>query len=239
LIEIFLREDIDGEALLHLNEEKLKQLGVTIGNITKIQLRTVELKNGENTIQSPNKTVDSPKALSPQDEEKLIELGLKKLEKLKGLQNMSSQDRKEKAKKLVVKSALLDSYLNSNFVATRETMVQLLETPESASTSESKMFSSTASEAPTRIDQDADILEMRKMVEQIDIVENMPSGAPIQASRLSVSTEEFLKVKLVIVELDNSATHRSFRKILSPLMDGFNVSMQFGMFHSAIIVGPW
>lgn len=48
-----------------------------------------------------------------------------------------------------------------------------------------------------------------------------------------------LKVKLVIVEIHQTNTQRSFRQLLSPIMNTFHISPQFGMFHSALVVGPW
>jgi hypothetical protein len=48
-----------------------------------------------------------------------------------------------------------------------------------------------------------------------------------------------LKVKLIIVELHQNNNQRNIRKVLSPIMDSFNIAQKFGLFHSALIVGPF
>jgi hypothetical protein len=48
-----------------------------------------------------------------------------------------------------------------------------------------------------------------------------------------------VKVKLVIAEICKSNTQKAIRKMLSPILTTFDNNQQFGMFHSALIVGPW
>jgi len=298
----FLQNEIDGEALLLLNEERLERLGVTLGPASKILQRVHVLKEPvEYDVAKPttSETIDTPKPLqkqssgkkpnspqtsftqpmsvtpskplSKQEEEKLIQLGIKKLEKLKGLQNLSFDQRKDKARNLVVKEALLASYLNSDYVATRKTMCNLLETNESA---QNNNFVSIAQSTASQVvdgnqimDDEEDKEHIRSIMQQIDVIESgknvgakkgkitqqelqMQRNSPVadsmselsqivQKSQLTITNEEFLKVKLVIVEIHNSASQRTFRRVLSPLMDTFNISPQFGLFHSALIVGPW
>ncbi len=216
-----------------MDAEKIQRLGVTIGNSTKIYLQIEALTKG---------SVHNQTSFS--NNEKLLELGLKKMEKMKGLAKLSAPERKEKISKLVIKEELLNSYLSKDFVATRKEIVQLMETsthPLRRAESETKMLASTTTDSQPMTEESEDleqqeVEEMKRVVQQIDTLESMAKGTPMQ---LSIKTEEFLKVKLVIVELDTSDTHRNFRKVLSPLMDSFNVSMQFGFFHSALIVGPW
>jgi len=52
-------------------------------------------------------------------------------------------------------------------------------------------------------------------------------------------TNEKLKIKLVITEISQTKKDKDLRKLLSPFASAFNLSPQFGMFHSALIVGPW
>lgn len=321
LTESFFKNDIDGEALLLLNEDRLIKLGVSIGNATKILERvrimkepseqeegivhqsgvvvnpnyfhtattseTVDTshiplhtnggssslakalnkKQSKNSNDSPRSPPNSQthKPLPKQEEEKLIQLGMKKLEKLKGLQNLSLEQRKDKARNLVIREALLASYLNSDYVATRKTMINLLETDEPQSGSALNMQSASGLvEGKQIVEDEEDKEHIRNIMKQADVVEETgnsrmqqvqrqdllslgvptPSdisemGQMTQKSQLAVTNEEFLKVKLVIVEIHNSASQRTFRRVLSPLMDTFNISPQFGLFHSALIVGPW
>jgi len=66
-----------------------------------------------------------------------------------------------------------------------------------------------------------------------------PSLAPSATSIMTVTDEEYLRIKLVIVEIHQNTSQRTFRKVLSPIMDAFDISPTFGLFHSALIVGPW
>jgi hypothetical protein len=48
-----------------------------------------------------------------------------------------------------------------------------------------------------------------------------------------------IKVKLVIAEICKSDTQKAIRKMLSPVLTRLDHQQQFGMFHSALVVGPW
>eukprot|EP00817_Percolomonadidae_sp_ATCC50343_P006001 CAMPEP_0117430182 /NCGR_PEP_ID=MMETSP0758-20121206/9702_1 /TAXON_ID=63605 /ORGANISM="Percolomonas cosmopolitus, Strain AE-1 (ATCC 50343)" /LENGTH=368 /DNA_ID=CAMNT_0005217907 /DNA_START=365 /DNA_END=1468 /DNA_ORIENTATION=+ len=49
-----------------------------------------------------------------------------------------------------------------------------------------------------------------------------------------------LTIKLVIVEIHHSNGQRLLRKTLTPVINSFSkLAPQFGIFHSALIVGPW
>lgn len=48
-----------------------------------------------------------------------------------------------------------------------------------------------------------------------------------------------VKVKLVIAEICKSDAQKAIRKLLSPVLTKFDHQQQFGMFHSALVVGPW
>ncbi|KAL0481803.1 structural maintenance of chromosomes protein [Acrasis kona] len=50
------------------------------------------------------------------------------------------------------------------------------------------------------------------------------------------SKRPHLKIKLVITELPDN---KKERKVLSPILSTLNLSPQFGLFHSALIIGPW
>jgi hypothetical protein len=48
-----------------------------------------------------------------------------------------------------------------------------------------------------------------------------------------------IRIKLVIAEICKNNTQKAIRKLLSPILTTFDTQQQFGMFHSALIVGPW
>lgn len=68
--------------------------------------------------------------------------------------------------------------------------------------------------------------------------EIVPEGTELNAVK---STEaKKIPVKLVVTEMNNSNTFKTFRKFLSPIMNSLpNLTHEFGIFHTAIIVGPW
>ncbi|KAF0972599.1 hypothetical protein FDP41_008848 [Naegleria fowleri] len=192
-----------------------------------------------------------------QDDEEAIKKCLIKLDKLKGLQNLSEKQKRDKAKNLVIKHHLLNSYLNKDFVATKRTITELINdspVPSSSSTRHNSVSSSSSSsigsiipssKAPTimiasenveihdtgAVNDDEDKKDLQKVANEISDLQTNKNYV--------IKDEEFLKVKLVIVELHRTAAQRNFRKFLSPVLDTFNVVPQFGLFHSALVVGPW
>ena len=46
-----------------------------------------------------------------------------------------------------------------------------------------------------------------------------------------------IKVKLVIAEIAKGELQKTIRKMLSPILTKFDQQQQFGMFHSAVVVG--
>jgi len=48
-----------------------------------------------------------------------------------------------------------------------------------------------------------------------------------------------VKIKLIISEVTNSTIRKNFRKLISPILSKLEILPEFGMFHTAIVVGPW
>ena len=48
-----------------------------------------------------------------------------------------------------------------------------------------------------------------------------------------------IKIKLIIVEISHTKKEQNIRKFLSPIATTLGKNPQFGMFHSALVVGPW
>jgi hypothetical protein len=48
-----------------------------------------------------------------------------------------------------------------------------------------------------------------------------------------------LKIKLVITETSITNNKKIFREIFSPIATKFDLIPKFGMFHSALMIGPW
>ncbi len=47
-----------------------------------------------------------------------------------------------------------------------------------------------------------------------------------------------IKIKLVIAEICKSDTQKAIRKLLSPILTKIDYQQHFGMFHSALVIGP-
>lgn len=50
---------------------------------------------------------------------------------------------------------------------------------------------------------------------------------------------EKIKVKLIIAEICRTEMKKAFRKFVSPILMDLRQQQKFGMFHSALVVGPW
>jgi len=47
-------------------------------------------------------------------------------------------------------------------------------------------------------------------------------------------------IKLVVSEISHTATEKDFRKAISPFASIIpNIKSEYGMFHTALVVGPW
>lgn len=55
---------------------------------------------------------------------------------------------------------------------------------------------------------------------------------------LELKTNEKLKIKLVITEVAKTKKAKDLRQVLSPFASALNINPKFGMFHSALIIGP-
>jgi hypothetical protein len=223
-----------------MTEESLNRMGVSVGNAAKIMRRLkVSKQTPKQTNTEPPESTSPQNADQPEDERK-INAVRKKMEKAKGWHELPPDQQRAKARNLVINEALLRNYFDTKYIATRKLAMDITESS------------------------DGDIeekQEMKKIIEQIDEVENesyttndmkedkkrmsfsaaeiIQMGKIARKTQLQVGTEEFLKIKLVIVEIHNTASTRTMRRMLTPLMDTFGLGPQFGMFHSALVVGPW
>ncbi len=359
---------MDGARLLRMNEKALIEFGLTDMATRRSLISKIQHLREVGKVRTDEWTTEH--------ERKLIDLGVKKLEKLKGLSNLSEEQKREKAKVFVLKEYLLETYLNQEFVATKRTLTELLEEPStldsgaasdgshidtsghkflmenpattSGTTNAAAAFigASTASDQPhgsgatttstgggatttsttttsttgassqllpfasvgeshqevmmnhqqhratpqessnqeaekeaekeeTTVENDDNdeppvdekwlaqqtkqdtnnLLRMKQELEAIQQCEAQMAemrrkqqgsggmggsmGGGGGTSMMTVKNEEYMKVKLVIVEIHQNASQRTFRKVLSPIMDAFDIAPTFGLFHSALIVGPW
>ncbi|KAL0486634.1 SAMD7 [Acrasis kona] len=233
----FYENDIDGEALVLLNQETLTSLGVSIGNAAKIHNRVHSELGDLASLKRNSSTLTDTGA--EQEEEKAIAVGMKKMEKVKGWHELPPSQQRMKVRSLVVKQALSKAYFDTDYVATKRFTMDLInqkgdeqETKEMLKTmKKADILEGSTAEAPD--------LPLQSVADSNNI-EDFTNEEILQLSnaprKTLIQPQEYLKVKLVIVEIHTSS---STLRMLTPIMDTFNFSPQFGMFHSALIVGPW
>ncbi|KAG2387468.1 hypothetical protein C9374_001800 [Naegleria lovaniensis] len=54
-----------------------------------------------------------------------------------------------------------------------------------------------------------------------------------------IQLKDKIRIKLLVTETARNSTDRTIRQLLSPVLNSFNVLPEMGMFHTALIVGPW
>ena len=63
---------------------------------------------------------------------------------------------------------------------------------------------------------------------------------PIENKKIRSKKDLNLPIKLVITEITKSNKYKSFRRKFSPVLKFLpNLKKEFGMFHTALIIGPW
>jgi hypothetical protein len=153
-------------------------------------------------------------------------------------QNMPPDDLREWARSLCVKDELIDWYLNPEFASTIETLNKLDETQAKVINAQSDgggLFASSTSESvPTTSETNDDVEEMFK-----DDIDYDAEEIKTMAQQPNMKIGKTIKIKLIIAEICKSDTQKALRKMLSPVLTKFDVQQQFGMFHSALVIGPW
>ncbi|KAF0980616.1 hypothetical protein FDP41_013099 [Naegleria fowleri] len=64
-----------------------------------------------------------------------------------------------------------------------------------------------------------------------------PQRLPIYENKKK--NESFMKVKMVVTEMGDGAAHRFIRRFGSMFKNSTIQQMEYGMFHTALIIGPW
>lgn len=78
-----------------------------------------------------------------------------------------------------------------------------------------------------------------------EVAKNLCDKDSLKASYLSYDPKQYsknekIRIKLVISDqISKNKNSQNIRKWLSPFMSGLNLAPQFGLFHSALVVGPY
>lgn len=154
-------------------------------------------------------------------------------------QNMPEEELKEWARSLCMGNELKEWYLNPEFATTVEQFEKLEKVnatavkASSGNTGGGGVFSSTSESQESRPqsengesfnldDIDFDLEDIRK-----------------DAAKPFMQIGKRIKIKLIIAEICKSDTQKALRKMLSPILTKLDYQQQFGMFHSALVIGPW
>jgi len=160
----------------------------------------------------------------------------------------------EWAESLSIESELIEWYLNPDFAAIERTYEKLSKLSETQQSEGLLNFKSTGSESiklsegmnAFKIDEtfDIDDEENKENKEKNDDEKDEKDDIDLselkkESGRPEQEIGKTVKVKLVIAEICKSNTQKAIRKMLSPILTTLDTNQQFGMFHSALIVGPW
>ncbi|KAF0984907.1 hypothetical protein FDP41_000806 [Naegleria fowleri] len=74
--------------------------------------------------------------------------------------------------------------------------------------------------------------------EDLDLGEIMNSPEHLEVQK-SLLNQDRLRVKIIVSEICDSRGKKAFRQLFSPLLSNTKFLPEMGMFHSAVIVGPW
>ncbi len=90
-------------------------------------------------------------------------------------------------------------------------------------------------------DEDVDIIEDEISDDDMQGADQDPEIRYIFASVANVASlknANTIKVKIIVAEVADSVVKRSVRKLVSPILSKFDLLPEFGMFHSALMIGP-
>jgi hypothetical protein len=199
---------------------------------SRIDVRTSSASNTKD--QTNRLSITPPKGPKTEEEiEKVLQVGMQKLADMKSVAYLSRnlEGKRFLARNLVLKEHLLKYYLSLDLVPALSNMLTS-PPPEQRLTNESSDPLSTTCSVEDEEDNDEKSVDTQTMMMN-ELSKTAPTKEPIMRA------EEVLKVKFVIIEMNGTESEKRMRRFLSPIMDTFRLSPTFGLFHSALIVGPW
>ena len=219
---IVMKHNLKGKQLLEVDEAKLIKLGMTDkSDIQRLLDRVYVLKE--------NMVIYS---LTEEDELR-VNATLNKFAKLFGPSALHSAMHKNNARNLSIKKCMLNTYLSEDKVATARIVSQLLNEERKDETSSILKAFTSDSQVPTlsTFDDGLNTLDPN----DLDITKMLNDFTAWSPDK----PEPILKVKLVVVEIHKTDAQRALRRVLAPIMDNIGMGQQFGLFHTALIIGPW
>lgn len=146
---------------------------------------------------------------------------------------------REWARSLCYMDELKECYLNPEFAHTMTLFNDLEQKQQQINAQQEKertgFLSSVSSGGVSAPEQykPEDLDDLDVLLQDLEQEQEQPHFRALQKSKNRV------KVKLVIAEICKSSAQKTLRKMLSPVLTKFDHQQMFGMFHSAIVIGPW
>eukprot|EP01080_Neovahlkampfia_damariscottae_P005858 gene5858-9686_t len=135
------------------------------------------------------------------------------------------------ANDLCTSKGLMDTYLSTNWTETLKMHEGMKKKENQKKKSGINLISSSGNE-------DTDLLKSEP--EETGEDEEMTKEDLEQAKfNPDVQFKDALKVKLVIAEIATSTSKKAQRKALGPILNTLHLSPKLGLFHSALLIGPW
>ena len=163
---------------------------------------------------------------------------IKKLKKgNRQAQNMPEEELREWARSLCNETDLKEWYLNPEFATTVEHYEKLEKVNAAAvnansSSTGASVFSSTSESAETKPTENGEAFNLDDIDFDLEDIRK-------DAAQPFMQIGKKIKIKLIIAEICKSDTQKALRKMLSPILTKLDYQQQFGMFHSALVIGPW
>jgi hypothetical protein len=210
--------NIDGRTLFNMDDNRLQYYGISNAEDRGQMIEAITAL-GQLVPQRDMEEEERERTLNT----------LKKLATLIGMKKLESEAHVEKARNLSIPISMLETYLNTDVLSARQVMFDLLE-PASNSNNTLNPFTMTLTSTFDSTDPFA-LMNEEKEVESLrrtlDLFTNDKQSTP---------KTNYLKIKLVVVEINETTSGKAIRQVLSPLMEGFGMAQKFGLFHTGMYI---
>jgi hypothetical protein len=154
----------------------------------------------------------------------------------KQAQSMPEDELREWARSLCIKEDLIEWYLNPEFATTIKLFDKLEEVQQNAPNGPVKGGLNFASKSEVVETAPKNKIDDDDAFNDIDF--NI-SDIKKESEQSYMKVGKKIKIKLVVAEICKSDAQKAVRKMLSPILTKLDLQQQFGMFHSALVIGPW
>jgi len=158
------------------------------------------------------------------------------------------QQMKMFAQQLSDPEELKESYLHTDWVQTTRLMTNITNNvpTNQEGTTTSENGTGTSSAPSSLIRRGSQLLQSTQSANDMNIINSYNNSNNTDsvdmneiAKQPPIQLKDKIRIKLLVTETARNSTDRTIRQLLSPVLNTFNVLPEMGMFHTALIVGPW